>query len=70
MKAKKEKGIKSLIETIEEKNLCEVESLPMFEKEKKIKNSENSERLMLKNKNSANVLSRERKKSEMAVDRI
>lgn len=70
MKAKKEKGIKSLIETIEEKNLCEVESLPTFEKEKKIKNSENSERLMLKNKNSANVLSRERKKSEMAVDRI
>ena len=58
MKIKKEKGIKSLIETIEEKNLCEVESLPAFEKEKKIKNSENSERLMLKNKNSANMLSR------------
>ena len=41
-------------------SVCEVDSLPALEKEKKIKNSENSDRLMLKEKQ---TLTRERKKS-------
>ena len=48
--------------------VCEVESLPMLQqKEKKLKNTQNSDRIMLKDKQ---LLNRDRKKSEIGVDKI
>lgn len=51
-------------------SLIQIESFPVLEKEKKVRPAENSDRLLMKEKHSINMLSRDRKKSEMgAVDR-
>lgn len=66
-----------MVESLEEKetkneqleSICEIESLPLLEKDKKVYPMENSDRVMSKDKLNVHLANRDRKKSEMGYSR-